>query len=206
MTVKARRSTYRQEQAAATRHRIAAAARKLFAERGYGATTLAAIAAEAGVAEPTVYAVFGSKRSFLVALRQQMHAEVELSKLTDAAKEAPDARLKLEAWARLLRTQMERSYDVIAVHREAARVDPGAAEEYRSVLDSRAGQMRQLVRRLAPDLRADLTLRSATDILWAFSNEELYRELVQERKWAPDRYETWIARTLKQQLLADPGI
>ena len=117
----------------------------------------------------------------------------------------PDARLRLEAWARLLRTQMERSYDIIAVHREAARVDPGAAEEYRSVLDSRAEQMRQLVGRLAPDLRTDLTQRSAIDILWVFSNEELYRELVQERKWAPDRYETWIASSLKQQLLADPG-
>ena len=205
MSVKARPSTYRQEQAAATRHRIAVAARKLFGERGYGATTLAAIAVEAGVAEPTVYAVFGSKRSFLVALRQQMHAEVELSKLTAAAKDAPDARLKLEAWARLLRAQMERSYDVIAVHREAARVDPAAAEENRRVLDSRAGQMRQLVHRLAPDLRADLTLRSATDILWAFSTEELYRELVQERRWTPGRYQTWMARTLKQQLLADPG-
>jgi hypothetical protein len=134
-----------------------------------------------------------------------MHAEVELSKLTAAARDAPDARLKLEAWARLLRAQMERSYDVIAVHREAARVDPAAAEEYRNVLDSRAGQMRQLVHRLAPDLRSDLTLRSAADILWAFSNEELYRELVQERRWAPGRYETWMARTLKQQLLADPG-
>ncbi len=196
-----RRSTYRQEQAAATRQRIASAARKLFAERGYGATTLAAIAAEAGVAEPTVYAVFGSKKGFLLALRQQMHAEVELRKLTAEAKAAPDARLKLEGWARLLRRQMERSYDVIAAHREAARVDPAAGEEYRGVLDSRAGVMQDLVRELASDLKPELDLRSATDILWAFSNEEIYRELVHERGWSPERYEAWMARTLKQQLL-----
>jgi AcrR family transcriptional regulator len=203
MAVKRTGSTYRQEQAAATRQRIASAARKLFGERGYGATTLAAIAAEAGVAEPTVYAVFGSKKGLLLALRQQMHAEVELPKLTAEANAAPDARRKLEGWARLLRRQMERSYDVIVAHREAARVDSAAAEEHRVVLDSRAGVMHELVRDLAPDLRSDLNVQTATDILWAFSNEEIYRELVQERGWSPDRYEAWMARTLKQQLLAD---
>jgi AcrR family transcriptional regulator len=203
MAVKRTGSTYRQEQAAATRQRIASAARKLFGERGYGATTLAAIAARAGVAEPTVYAVFGSKKGLLLALRQQMHAEVALPKLTAEAMAAPDARRKLEGWARLLRRQMERSYDVIAAHREAARVDPAAAKEYRGVLDSRAGVMQELVRELGADIRSELNLTTATDIVWAFSNEEIYRELVQERGWSPDRYETWMARTLKQQLLAD---
>ena len=203
MSVKRKRSTYRQEQAAATRQRIATAARKLFGERGYGATTLAAIAAEAGVAEPTVYAVFGSKKAFLLALRQQMHAEVELPRLTAEAKAAPDAREKLDGWARLLRRQMERSYDVIAAHREAARVDPAAADEYRGVLDSRSRVMQEFVRGLAPALRPDLDLRTATDIVWAFSNEEIYRELVQERGWSPDRYQAWVTRTLKQQLLGN---
>jgi AcrR family transcriptional regulator len=205
MAVKRTGSTYRQEQAAATRQRIASAARKLFRERGYGATTLAAIAAEAGVAEPTVYAVFGSKKGLLPALREQMHAEVGLPQLTAEARAAPDAGRKLEGWARLLRRQMERSYDVIVAHREAARVDPAAAEEYRGALDSRAGVMQEFVRELGADLRSDLNLRTATDIVWAFSNEEIYRELVHERAWSPDRYETWIARTLKQQLLvSDP--
>lgn len=202
MNFKRQPSTYRQEQAAATKDRIASAARRLFRERGYGATTMAAIAKEAGVAEPTVYAVFGSKKSFLLALRQQMHAEVELPRLTAEAKAAADASGKLEAWAKLLRSQMERSYDVIAAHREAARVDPAAAEEYLSVLDSRAAVMHEFVAELASDLAAELDARSATDILWALSNEEIYRELVQERGWPPDRYETWMARTLRGQLLA----
>jgi AcrR family transcriptional regulator len=204
MGVKPERSTLRQQQALATRQRIAVAARQLFRERGYGATSIAAIAAEAGVAEPTVYAVFGSKRAFLLALRQQMLAEVELPKLTSEAKSASNPGEKLERWARLLRRQMERSYDVIAVHREAARVDPGAAEEYRGVVKSRAGVMREFMEGLASYLAVDLDLRTATDILWAFSNEEIYRGLVHERGWSPDRYETWIARTLTQQLLADP--
>jgi hypothetical protein len=46
-----------------------------------------------------------------------------------------------------------------------------------------------------------MTARSATDVLWAFSNEELFRELVEERGWTADRYEGWLAATLRDQLL-----
>ena len=56
------RSSYRQVQAAATRERIADAARRLFAANGYGSTSIEAIAAAAGVAVRTVYSVFGTKR------------------------------------------------------------------------------------------------------------------------------------------------
>lgn len=59
------RSTYRQEQAAATRDRIADAARRLFASSGYGSTSIEAIAAEAGVAVRTVYSSFRTKREIL---------------------------------------------------------------------------------------------------------------------------------------------
>jgi len=61
--------------------------------------------------------------------------------------------------------------------------------------------MQEFVAELASDLAPNLDVRSAADILWALSNEEIYRELVHERGWPPNRYETWIARTLKEQLL-----
>ena len=61
-------SLVRQRQADETRTRIAEAARKLILGQGYGAATIEAIAREAGVATPTVYAVFGSKRNILAEL------------------------------------------------------------------------------------------------------------------------------------------
>ena len=63
--------SYRQEQAAATRQRIAAAARRLFAANGYRPTTMDAIAAEAGVAPRTVYTTFGAKREILSEICEQ---------------------------------------------------------------------------------------------------------------------------------------
>src|SRR3982074_765606 len=60
--------TPRRPKALATRRRIRDAARRLFVGRGYGATTIEAIAGEAGVAVPTVYLAFGTKRALLAEL------------------------------------------------------------------------------------------------------------------------------------------
>src|SRR6478752_4992876 len=58
-------SPRRQEQAAATRRSILDAAGRLFERQGYPATTMEAIAAEAGVALKTVYVVFETKSGLL---------------------------------------------------------------------------------------------------------------------------------------------
>src|SRR3989442_5955620 len=61
-------SPRRQEQAASTRSSILEAAQRLFEEQGYAATTMEAIAAEAGVALKTVYVAFATKSGLLRAL------------------------------------------------------------------------------------------------------------------------------------------
>src|SRR5260370_24133026 len=65
--VKAPRVPLRQRQALETRRAIAHAARWLFAEHGYAATSIEVVAAQAGGAERTVYAIFGTKKAILVA-------------------------------------------------------------------------------------------------------------------------------------------
>jgi len=48
-------------------------------------------------------------------------------------------------------------------------------------------------------LATDVT--TATDILWALNHPDLYRLLVRQRRWPPDRYERWLAAVLREQLL-----
>ena len=183
-----------------TRDRIVDAARRLIAEHGWTATTIDAIATEAGVATPTVYAAVGNKRGLLEGMRESMRRDSEIPELMAQAAAEPKAQRRLELWARLIRQQMETSYDVIAIHREAARSDAEAAAAYRVVLDGRAKTFARFIHELRHDLAPGLGKRTATDLLWAFSNEELWRELVEERGWSPDRYEQWLARTLVAQL------
>src|SRR5689334_9021372 len=59
------RSERRREQAAQTRERVLAAAARAFVARGFEATSVAAIAEEAGVSPETIYARFGNKRTLL---------------------------------------------------------------------------------------------------------------------------------------------
>lgn len=200
------RSSYRQLQAQMTKDRIIAAARKLMAERGWTATTMEAIANEAGVATPTVYAAFGSKRSIAEAMRHTMLRDSEIPVLMERAAAERDPARRLTLWAQLVRQQMETSYDVISIHRQAARADAAFAEEYRKVLDNRARTLAAFIEELRGDLAPGVTPRTATDVLWALSNEELYRELVEERGWSPDQFEHWLARTLIAQLIEDPAV
>ena len=187
-----------------TKDRVVAAARELMAERGWAGATIDAIADRAGVGTQTVYSAFGNKRAIVDAMREVMLRDSEIPALMAKAAAAPDARERLRLWAKLIRQQMETSYDVIAIHRQAALADTEFAAAYRAVLDSRARTFAEFVKQLRVQLGTGLDASSATDLLWAFANEELYRELVIERGWSPDRYEQWLGETLIAQLVDRP--
>lgn len=193
--------THRQRQAQETKDRVIAAARALMAANGWTATTIDAIATEAGVAPQTIYAAFGNKRSLLEGMRQAMMRDSKIPELMAQATAEPDASRRLGLWAQLVRQQMETSYDVISIHRQAAASDPNVAADYRKVLDNRARTMAGFIHDLRTDLAPGMDESTASDLLWCFSNEEIYRELVEERGWSADRYEQWLGATLVAQLI-----
>ena len=200
-----RRVTHRQRQAQETKDRIVAAARTLMGQSGYVGTTIEAIASEADVAPQTIYAAFGNKRALLGGMREVMLRDAEVRELMARADAEPVGRRRLELWAQLVRQQMETSYDVISIHRQAAASDSSVAADYREVLENRSRAFQEFVRGLRSDLAPGVDERTATDLLWCFSNEEIYRELVAQRGWSADRYQRWLAATLITQLITLPA-
>jgi AcrR family transcriptional regulator len=196
-----RQPTHRQRQAQETKDRVIAAARALMASSGWAATTIDSIATEAGVAPQTIYAAFGNKRALLEGMRHAMLRDSKIPELMAQAAAEPDASRRLGLWAQLVRQQMETSYDVISIHRQAAASDPKVATDYRRVLDNRARTFAEFIHDLRSDLAHGIDESTASDLLWCFSNEEIYRELVGERGWSADRYEQWLAATLVAQLI-----
>ena len=196
------RPTHRQRQAQETKDRVVDAARTLMTANGWAATTIDSIATEAGVAPQTIYAAFGNKRALLEGMRRAMLRDSKIPELMARAAAEPDASRRLGLWAQLVRQQMETSYDVISIHRQAAASDPKVASDYRSVLDKRARTFADFVHGLRTDLADGVDESTATDLLWCFSNEEMYRELVKERGWSADRYEQWLTATLVAQLIS----
>ena len=193
--------THRQRQALQTRRLIVDAARRLFLERGYGVTTMDAIAAEAGVAVSTVYAIFKNKRAFLREFRAALLDEARTREIHEEARKQEDPALRLEMMAHQNRRQWEFGGSMIAIHEGAAAVDREAAAELSEVLRSRRGVMTRFVQEMKDALRPDLDAGRATAILLALCQPAVYRELVEESGWSPDEYEAWLSEALQEQLL-----
>ncbi len=195
------RLSLREERAQVTRRRIAMAALALFERDGYGATTIRAIAKEAGVAVQTVYAVYRSKSGILDALREGVVHDPAAETQFIAALEEPLAPRRLGLFARSIRQRWENGATIVVIHRDAAVTDPAIRAGVRRTLDRRRAGLAALASALEPDLAGGITASKAAAILDALTMPEVWTELVDVHGWTADEYEAWLGRTLVQQLL-----
>lgn len=88
--------------------------------------------------------------------------------------------------------------------RGAAGADPEIASLWELNKAQRFAGQSELVRILAARdrLREGLTVRTASDVLFAIGSPETYRLLVVDRGWSADRFERWYAETLARLLYA----
>jgi AcrR family transcriptional regulator len=206
-------SERRQSQARQTRRQVLSAAKRLFVEVGYGATTVQQIADEAGVSVQTVYATFGNKRQVLEeALDLSIAGDDEAVVVNDRdwMREVftdPDPRRRLAAYAAAVRRIHAGAADMFAVIRAAAAADSDL-QAFADMTDQRrrvgaASVIAGLVGIGA--LRSDLDEPGAVDILWTLNSPETFQLLVRRSGWSPERFELWLAATMQSQLLASPG-
>ncbi|MFC1408582.1 TetR/AcrR family transcriptional regulator [Streptacidiphilus sp. N1-12] len=201
MAVKREGPSHRQRQALATKEQIAAAGRKLFAERGYVATAITAIAEEADIPVPTIYSAFGNKAAILKGITRQAIAQLDVSRQHEQAREDTDPVRGLRRAAGLQREQFEAMYDVIAVTLEAVRTDAEIAEDLSRIMASRERAFRRHIEAIAEHLAPGTTVDDGVDVYLTLVLPEIYRSLVLERGWSPDRYEAWLADNFVHQLL-----
>jgi TetR/AcrR family transcriptional regulator, regulator of autoinduction and epiphytic fitness len=208
-TKRAYDATRRQEQARQTRRRILDAADALFVAQGYAATTIAGIAAGAGVSQPTVYAAFGSKRAILkelvdvrIAGDDEPVAVLDRPFVERIADEA-DGRRKLAIFAEHLRGVHERTADVLAALRAAADSDPEVAELWETLKQQRRFGQGRFAEHLAEAgvLRDDLTAAKAADVITTLMDHELYLGLCRDLGWSGVAWQEWYADLLARALL-----
>ena len=198
----------RQAQVRATRLKVIEAAKRLFTEHGYPATTIEAIAEAADTPLPTLYRLFGSKRALLAAVLDASFGGDDRPiafgdrPAVRAALAEPDPVTMVNAFARIVRELMDRSSDIQHVLATAAQVDAGAAELLAETRRQRyTGQSRIVAALEARDaLDPDLDTTEAADIVYAVMSPDTHRILTAERGWPADRYERWIARSLRALL------
>jgi AcrR family transcriptional regulator len=204
-------SPRRREQAAATRREILDAAKRLFEQQGYAATTMAAVAAEAGVALKTVYVAFKTKSGLLRALwHLLLRGDEEDVPVAErdwyrAVLDEPDPERKLRLVARNSRAVKERAGALMGVIRSAAPIDPDIAALWERIQSDFYDNQRAIVKALhaSKALRPGLGVPRGADLLWTLNHPDLWLLLVGERGWTPEQWERWFADTVSAQLLGD---
>lgn len=206
-------SPRRAEQAAATRLQVLEAAERLFLRDGYACTTMAAIAAEAGVAKKTAYLAFESKSGLLRALWNlrlrggQEDVPVAEQEWFRQVLDQPDPEQQLRLNARNSRMGKLRVAALGDVIRAAAPLEPEIAALWERIGGNYYENQRLVVSSLAEKraLRVGLDVDQAADILWTINHPNVWLLLVAERGWTPERYEQWTGDLACAELLASRG-
>src|SRR4051812_6280248 len=160
----------RAEYAAATKVAIRAAARDLFLDKGYVATTVDDIAARARVAPATVYAVGGGKQKLLGTVIEEAVSASVGGGIYEELDAAPDAEALLRLITATTRSRFERWHTVMRVVTDTAGHEPAAAQALRTAQDAMRHGFERTARRLA-ELNAlpdGVDERRATDLLWFY--------------------------------------
>jgi AcrR family transcriptional regulator len=200
MTVKRpARPDLRSEHAAATRSRVLRAAKTLFARNGYAATTIAALAEEAGVAGQTLYSAFGSKAAIAISVMEDAVISSGIREANEAALREPDGdkavRLVAAAGSRLYSVEAELVKLLSAeVAADFARIsNHHRLQDLTNLATSSAGVASHFARKE--------DARRAAISAWAVSGIETYDRLVLQAGWSHEEYEQWLGDTFSRTLL-----
>jgi AcrR family transcriptional regulator len=199
-------SDTRKRQAAQTRQRIVTAAHRLLRTAGFSGMTIEAVAKRAQVSVPTVYANFKSKTGILIALLDQSMFGSNYDDVVRQAQSETDPETRLRgsaAVARQIRSAQSAAFDLL---RGAGVVAPELAKLQQDRESLRYDRVESVITflRKSGKLQPGLSHRTARDIFWMLTGGDVYRMLVWQRGWSPQKYQHWLADTLVKLLLAHP--
>jgi AcrR family transcriptional regulator len=197
----------RQAEARARQRRVVDAARELFLQRGYGATTIGDIAEAADVSVQSVYAAFESKAGILsrvveTAISGDEAAPPVLEQPAGRAILAePDLAKRLQSVIHLARLSHERAAPLIQIVENARASDP-ALGALADTIDASLHQDARTFVDAVPTkaLRRDITRQEANDLLYMLIAARNWSALVERCGWTPEQYERWMTDTITRLL------
>jgi AcrR family transcriptional regulator len=203
------RSALRKEQAQRTQATILDAARRLLVEHGWARTTIAAIAAEAGVSTETVYSVFGNKRTVLERLVEHaVRGDAPGMPLLDQAEprqvaDATDQRQQLRLFAKGVCAILDRVASLVAAARAAAESEASLGDIYRVLHEGRRRNLAFVANALLRNgsLRDDMSPQAATDCIFRLASPELFLLMRNVEGRSLDDIAAWLEESLAALLL-----
>ncbi|HVT77503.1 MAG TPA: helix-turn-helix domain-containing protein [Acidimicrobiales bacterium] len=188
----------RQAQAAQTRSAVVVAARDLFLEQGYGRTTIAEVAARAGVSVETIYAAFGNKATLLHRAWDitvggddediVLHERPEVR----ALRAEPDLAKRLMLHAAFSTRTAERIAPFQLMVQSAAGADAAAAAMLEEMGRQRLAGLSVMAKEAAATGQLAVTEDECRDVVWSMTDGVLWHRLVNERGWTSERFAAWL--------------
>lgn len=180
-----------------------------FMAHGYSGTTMRAVAADAGVALPTVELAFGTKARLLkAAIDVATAGDDEHVAMLDRpwaarAEATADPAEFIAAFARQLTASAGRAAGLVAAALEGARSDRDIAAVAAQLISQRHVMAAWLVDGiLLRSALRDGTCRSdALDTVWTLMDPVLFCRLTEDRDWPPGKFERWFTGTIARLLL-----
>jgi AcrR family transcriptional regulator len=179
------------------------AARKLFVRYGIDRVTITQIAEAAGVAGSTIYAIYQSKEGILRELMRATLFGQPFQSVQSTLKSVSDPVRLIALSAHVARAIYEGESAELGLLRGSSAFSPALREleqEFETIrFDMQEDRVKALFdQRLA---KKGLTFVDARRILWMYTSRDVYRMLVHEGGWSPDRYQEWLSRTLVDALV-----
>jgi len=202
----------RRAQARARRLAVVLAARDLFERDGYRPTTIAAIAAHAGVSAESVYKGFGTKAALAKAVFDlELAGDDEPVPVAErpamqAMQDEPDVRRKIAMFADGLAYRQARSARVQILIRDGRHADDSLAPVWDKLRDEGLTGMTMLGRHLhqTGQLREGIALDEVRDVLWNYLAIDHYERLVLSQGWSLERYAHWLVDAITSALCPLP--
>jgi AcrR family transcriptional regulator len=186
-------SPLRARQAAETRRAILESAVTLFRDRGWAATTLPMVAAEAGTAVDTIYSAFGSKSGLLLAAIDLAIAGdddptpmIDRPELAEFGQGSTLERLRTGVHFTI--GVYERSVPILKALQEAAASDEAA----RGRLSRYDTDRRNVIVVGMELIVGHPASEELIDAIWALVSPDVVTMLTERRGWSIDDVETWL--------------
>jgi AcrR family transcriptional regulator len=203
------RSQRREQQAQSTHDTVLDTAERLFRTRGWGATTIASIAMEAGVSPETIYSRFGNKKTIVheLVIRTMRGDQPQTPFLEQEQRvqilQAADGPAIIAGFAKDIAGLLARVAPLLAVVRSAAETDREMGELYADLHKTRRRNLERVISALMDKgaLQAGLDRDSAVDTLWSVVSPELWTLRLHQLGATHDTNREWIKATLMRLLL-----
>lgn len=196
--------TRRQAQARETRRAVLRSAHDLFVSQGYARTTIAEVAAAAGVSVETVYGAFRNKPTLLHRVwdvtvggddeEVVFHERPEIRALLAE----PDLATRLRMQSRISTATARRTGPLLRAMEAAAGADEAAATMLEEVHRQRYEGIGVMASMAAATGQLRVSEQECRDLVWATTDTVLWHRLVVQRGWTDERFaehlgDTWVS-------------